>query len=704
MHLTLLPLASLLVSCFIMMMGNGLINILLPVRMGLEAMGTDAIGLVLSLYFVGMLAGAVYARHLISRAGHIRMFAGCLALAAVSILVCSLYTDAMLWGGMRIVIGFCNACAFTAIESWLSESSTKDNRGQVLAFYQVVVLGALFCGQFLINLASPLGTVLFVLSGILLSASIIPIVLSRNSGPVVDDVEPMSLLALLKISPLGVVSCFISGLIYSAAFNMLPVFAAAFGIIDFQLSLYMGAAIMGAFVLQFPIGYLSDRFDRRTILLIILLVSALAGFCVSFLADQEWFWPMSIATAITCGIIACTYPLSISESFDKLRQTEMVAAMGCLVLAFSIGGIIGPYSTALVMKLFGNTTLFGFLGTVQLLLAAFVVYRMFASEALPAEDQEQFVMQGMAVASVSELDPRTEYQESEQPPSPEVIMVTDIADTDPAAAVEMARAVAVSMPEQGAEMAAAVAGVDGVDELRLHEVMLEAVPEQTQSITSAMVTATPDLAYELLSQVAESEPEQLSDVAAQIGSDNPELRLEMARVAVEAEPESAVEVADYYAQVLAEEYEAVRPADREEDTSEQVAVDLVSQISEMVPEQALDIAVTVVEAMPDTAVSVATEYADTLSESQSDRGIEEMIESIDHINTAEEAAQELNQGAVEFVSRLSEAAPEQSLDIAGAVVEAMPECASEVINEISEGDESVDSELMVSLDDRPDVD
>ncbi len=702
MHQTLLPLASLLVSCFIMMLGNGLINILLPVRMGLEAMNTGTIGLILSLYFVGMLAGGLYARHLISRAGHIRMFAGCLALAAVSILVCSLFTDAMLWGVMRILLGFCNACAFTAMESWLSESSTKGNRGQVLAFYQVVVLGALFCGQFLINLASPQGSLLFVLSGILLCASIIPIVLSRNSGPVVEEVEPMSLLALLKISPLGVVSCFISGLIYSAAFNMLPVFAADFGIVDFQLSLYMGAAIMGAFILQFPIGYLSDRFDRRTILLIILIISALAGFSVTLLADQNWFWPMSVVTGISCGIIACTYPLSISESFDKLRQSEMVSAMGCLILAFSIGGIIGPYSTAIIMKQFGNGSLFGFLGVIQLLLAAFVVYRMFAREALPAEDQEQFVMQGMAVAAVSGLDPRTEYQESELPPSPEVVMVTDIAGIDPAAAVKMARAVALSTPDQGAEMAAAVATVDGVDELRLHEVMLEAVPEQAQSITAAMVTATPDLAYELLSQVAQSEPEQLAEVAAQIGSDNPELRLEMARIAVETDPESAVEVASYYAQVLAEEYEAVRPADREEDTSEQVAIDLVSQISDLVPEQATEIAVTVVEAIPDTAVPVATEYADTLSELQNDESIEAMIDSIDHINTPEEAVRELNQDAAEFVSRLSEAAPEQSLDIAGAVVEAMPECASEVINEISEGDESVDSELMVSLDDRPD--
>jgi MFS family permease len=685
-----------------MMLGNGLINILLPVRMGLEAWNTDTIGLVLTLFYIGMLAGGLYARHLIRRAGHIRMFAGCLALAAVSILICSLATDAILWGGMRIVIGFCNACAFTVMESWLSESSTKENRGKVLACYQVVFLVAMFCGQFLINLASPQGTVLFVLSGILLCASIIPIVFSRNSGPTVQEVEPMSLLRLFRISPLGVVSCFTSGVIYSAVFNMLPVFAGGYGIVDFELSLYMGAAVMGAFLLQFPVGYLSDRYDRRLVLLIILLISALAGFGVVLMSDMHWFWPMSVATAINCGIIACIYPMSISESFDKLRQSEMVAAMGCLILAFAIGGIVGPYSAAIIMDLFGNASLFWFTGVIQLLLCVFVVYRMFARAALPIDQQEPFVMQGAAAAPMADLDPRTEYQEPEQPLSPEAVMATDIADSDPAAAVKMARAVALSTPDQGAEIAGAVATVEGIDALRLYEVMLEAVPEQIMTITSAIVTAKTDLAYELVSQLARSHPEQVVEVAAQIGSTIPELRLEMARVAVEAAPESAVEVADYYARVLAEEYEAVRPADREEDTSEQVAVDLVSQISDLVPEQALDVAVAVVEAIPDTAASVAAEYAGNLSECRSDESIEEMIETIDTINTPQEAVQELNQEAVAFVSRLSEAAPEQSLNIAGAVVEAIPECASEVINALSAGDESVEHELVVSLDDRPD--
>jgi MFS family permease len=605
---TLVPLISLFISCFILLLGNGLINVLIPVRMGLDGVNTHTIGMVLSLYFVGMLLGAIYSKNLIRRAAHIRVFAGCVALGAVSILVCSLYSDPILWGGMRIVLGFCNACAYTAMESWLSASSTKETRGKVLATYNAVVLSGLFFGQFFMNMASPEDNVLFVFGGILLCAAVIPMVLSSNSGPVISEVSSMSLRALYKISPLGVVSCLASGVIYSAIFNLLPVFAKDYGIVTFQLSLYMGAAILGAFLLQFPVGYLSDRFDRRTILVILLSISAVADFAVPVLASQGVFWAVFLGTATTSGIIACTYPLSISEAFDKLRQSEMVAAMGSMILAFSIGGILGPYAASVVMDTFGNAWLFYFVALIQLLLCGFVLYRMAVREALPVEEQEHFVMQGASLIAAVELDPRTEYVEQPHTLSAEAETAATIAETDPAAAVKMARAIAMANPVLGVEVAAAVATVDGIDVLRLYEVMKEAVPDKILGVTRAVVMVRPELAYELVSKLAEWYPQQVVSVAAEIGHALPELRVEMARVAVESAPESAIEVAEYYAHVLAAEREALRPADRAEDAGDEAAANIASQLWTLAPEQALDVAEAMVEGMPDSAMFVAEEY------------------------------------------------------------------------------------------------
>lgn len=337
------------------------------------------------------------------------MFAGCVSFGAVSILICSLYAEPLLWGAMRVVMGFCIACAFTAMESWLSDSSSKETRGQVLAIHNAVMLAGLFGGQFFMNVTSPQDNALFVIAGILLCTAVIPMVLSRHAGPVVEDVRSMSLRLLYKRSPLGVVSCLVSGMIYSALFSLLPIFAKEYDIIGFQLSLYMGAAILGAFILQFPVGYLSDRFDRRTVLLVLLIISAIADIAITVFASSSIEWAMFIATAVTSGIIACTYPVSITEAFDKLRQSEMVSAMGSMILAFAIGGIIGPYSASLVMNSFGGVALFYFLAVTQLLLACFVIFRMIARKALPISEQEQFVMQGTTVSSAVVLDPRTAY-------------------------------------------------------------------------------------------------------------------------------------------------------------------------------------------------------------------------------------------------------------------------------------------------------
>ena len=683
MRTVFLPFIALFVSGFILLLGNGLVNVLLPVRMGLEGISTDAIGMVLSLYYIGMLLGATYSKHAIARAGHIRMFAGCVAIGAVSILICSLYSDPVIWGAMRIVLGFCNACAFTAMESWLSGSSDKNSRGKVLAVYNAVILAGLFGGQFFMNIASAMETTLFVIAGILLCASIVPVALSHNRGPVVEEVSPMSLIKLYKISPLGVVSCLVSGTIYSAIFNLLPIYALEYNIVEFRLSLYMGAAIFGAFILQFPVGYLSDTYDRRSVLLGLLFISIIAGLLVTVLAPLGYFSVLCIATAITCGIISCTYPLSIAEVFDRLRQSEMIAAMGCMILVFSIGGIIGPYTAALMMKQFGNVALFYFLAIIQFLLAGFVLHRMGVRKALPTEEQEKFVMQAAAITTPAELDPRSEYMEHPHPVSAEAEAAIAIAEIDPAAAVKLARSMTLSNPKLGVEVAAAVAAVEGIDVLRLYEAMQEAAPRQILAVTRAIVTSQPELAYELVSQLAKWYPAQVVDVAKEIGETFSELRVEMAKVAVESAPESATQVAEYYAQVLSDEREALRPADREEDHSEQDAVNIASQLWQGATDQALDVATAMADAMPELSVPLAQEY---------------ILSNAGEITNDDQA-----QGVVDLVSRLAEAAPEQALDMAVAVVEAVPESAADVATEYagiimdSDNEAQTDSEEAVEL-------
>ena len=728
-------------------------NVLVPVRMGLEGMATDTIGMVLSLFFVGMLIGAIYSKKLIQRVGHIRTFAGSVAIEAICILAFALDTNAWLWGGLRILLGFSQACLLTAMESWLSDSASEKNRGKILAIYNGCILVGLFGGQFLIGAANPAEDKLFIIVGILFTLAALPVLFTRSQAPSIETVAPMSIVTLFHLSPLGVASCLVAGIVYAAIFNLLPVFAAEYQIIDFQLSVFMGCAIAGAFILQFPVGYLSDRFDRRTVLFVLLIISSVACLMVIPLAESGMLIGIFSLTGLTSGIIACLYPLSIAEAFDRLKNSEMVSAMGSMLLAFGIGGAIGPYTASLIMELFGSASLFYFLAATQILLAIFILYRMSVRKSLPVADQEGFVMQSATMSTALDLDPRTEYIEPESPLSHEAEAAVIIAETDPGAAVNMARAMLVNNPVKGAEVAAAVATVPGIDVMRLYEVLKEAAPDQILETTQAIVKAKQDLAGVLVSQLAEWYPQQVVTIAIEIGRVLPELRSEMARIAAESAPESATQVAEYYSQVIAEEREAVRPADRESDTSEADAIDMISELWEASPEHALDVAMAMVDAVPETAVSVAEEYiANAMHEQQAEApnsqastdeadhpGTVELVARISEIapeqaldvavavveaipDSAAEVAAEVagniaddevgtddlnyteetgdNEAAVELVQRLSVAAPDNVLDIAVAVVEALPKSASDVLDEISSDEEARDSEWVDSIDNK----
>jgi MFS family permease len=654
--------------------------------MGLDGVDIDTIGFVLSLYFIGLIFGAIYSKNLIKKSGHIRMFAGCVALSAVSILVCSLYTDPVLWGVMRVLLGFCNACAFTAMESWLSDSATKENRGKLLSVYHGTALSGLFAGQFLMNAADPQESVLFVLAGIFLCMAVTPIVLSRHKGPVVEDVTTMSIKTLSFISPLGMITCFVSGIVYASMFNLLPVFAKTYAITEFNLSIYVGFAIFGAFIMQFPVGYLSDKYDRRTVLLGMICISLVMCFSITIFADNGLSTPLVIATIFAGGTLACLYPLSVSETLDKLKQSEMVAAMSTMILVQAIGGMIGPLTSSILMQKVGTNALFYFIIVVQIFLAVFVIYRMGARKALPISEQETFVMQTSNIPAASLLDPRTEFIEPTQQLSNQAKMAQELAELDPGAAVKMARAITIDNPELGVEVASAVAKVDGIDVLRFYEVMNEAAPNQLYKITQALVTTNPDLAYELVSKLAQWYPTQVVFVAMQIGEALPELRSEMARIAVESAPESATQVAEYYAKVLSEEQQAIRPADREDDTSDEEALNIATQIWESAPDQAINIAVVMADNMPEAAVDLASELATTFHDPKST-----MMEL--SAQTSE------NDLAVELVQRIAEVVPDNAAEIAGAVVDVVPEFASEIVDAISEGLSSKEGEWVNLIND-----
>ncbi len=626
MTATLRSLLSLFLSGFIVMLGNGLINILLPSRLNLENVSTDNIGLIMSMFSVGLLIGGIYTRRLIIRVGHIRVYTACAAMAAISILICYLWVNEWLWAVMRILMGFCIASTNIVSDGWLSERATSDTRARILATNQIVLLSAMFIGSFMINLADISNATLYVLSGLLLCGAVVPIALTSASTPDIDDVPPMPLLKLFLTSPVGIIAVLVCGMILSSLLSMIPIYAEAKGITGFNVSLLVGAAIIGGVLLQYPIGYFADRYERRKVILNIALISMILTVLVPFSIDLGFFICALALISISGGIIASLYPLGIAETFDRLQQSEMGSAIGAMIIIYACGGIIGPYAVGLAMEHTGVNSFFFFMASLQLLFALFIVYRSRVRQSIPTDQQETFVPQGAAGWVSTELDPRTEYVDTPTL-SAEAQTVVNIAHISPTLALDIVSLIAKAFPNKTTEVAGALASIDGIDTTELYNRLHQTTPENQQALVKTIISESPEHSTELVSTVLdEAESDEIAELAVAMTEAAPDHSLEIIEAATEAimdeEPEIVVDIAETYINNIADNWEEMRYADREADDGEQIITDMVSMIAEKAPDQVEEIAMAAAAIIPETDNVISEDTSDNQGTSEPQRSPE----------------------------------------------------------------------------------
>lgn len=400
---------SLLIGAGILILGNGLIGILLPIRLGAEHISPETTGLIMSAYYAGFMLGSKYGQVVIQRVGHIRTFAAFAALLTVTVLTCALIFNPALWAFLRAVIGFCMAALYATIESWLNVRSSNENRGQVLSMYMVTNYLASCLGLFLVNVPETSGFELFCLTALLTSLALVPVVLTRVAGPEIGGIRPLKLKSLYLASPLGVVATFGAGLLSGAFYALGAVYATEINLSRFDISLFMGVPVFGGLVLQWPIGRLSDRYDRRTVLLTILVGTVASSLVLSILSvSAAALLPLLIASAVLGGCLATIYPIAVAHAFDYIDRAVMVSANSSMLFIWSIGATAGPLIASFMMGQLGPTGLFFYLTAVAVLIAGFTRYRMSAREALPANEQTSFVPLTSTSAIAGALDPRAD--------------------------------------------------------------------------------------------------------------------------------------------------------------------------------------------------------------------------------------------------------------------------------------------------------
>ncbi len=402
----------------LLMLGNGLQGTLLGVRANLEGFPTAVTGLVMSAFYLGLLAGSVIAPRLIGQVGHVRVFAAFAAIASAAVLLHAIFPEPILWITVRTLAGFSFAALYIVAESWLNSQAANQHRGQVMSLYMVVTFGGGGLGQLLLNVADPGGFVLFMLVSVLLSVAVVPMLLTTGPVPSVLPGGRPDIGGLLRTSPLGVAGSFISGAAIGAVFGMGAVFATQSGLRVAEVAEFMFAVLVACMLCHFPIGYLADRFDRR----LVLIASAAAGAGLALAAGLTGgLLGLSLLVA-ACLFAFPLYSVSVAHTNDYLDQNAMVAAAGGLMMVNGIGAALGPFAASIVMTGFGPGGFPIYLAAVLGLLATFGVYRTFRRPAVPLDEQGPTVAiaratpVGTMIAQTTALQQMEKAsEESEQP-------------------------------------------------------------------------------------------------------------------------------------------------------------------------------------------------------------------------------------------------------------------------------------------------
>ena len=373
---TIKSVASLLSSYGLLMLANAMFSTLLGLRSKLEGFSTEVTGVIMAGFFFGMLLGAIYAVRVVASAGHIRAFAAFASIMSVSVLAHVLIIDAIAWFFLRAIAGFCMAGMVMIVESWLNERSTNTNRGRVLSLYMMTNYLGGGVGQFLLTVANPDSFQLFSIASIIFSVALVPILLTRATAPKPSVPERMKFSGLFKISPVGVVGTLIAGMTNASFNSMGPIFAASIGLTITQISTFMASILLGGMLLQFPVGRLSDRFDRRGTLIISALLTALGAAGIIWASDQSSVIILFAIGAIYGGFCYTVYPLSSAQVNDMADQDRLVQVSAGLLLAYGTGASIGPIIASQIMGVMGPAGLFYFIAAGAVFLALFALLRI----------------------------------------------------------------------------------------------------------------------------------------------------------------------------------------------------------------------------------------------------------------------------------------------------------------------------------------
>ena len=400
----------------LIMLAHGFQGSLLGVRAVQENFSLTSTGFMLSGYFVGYFFGAKTIPSLISRVGHIRVFAAFASTASIVVLLHSIIISPLTWFILRVITGFSMVCLYTIAESWLNDRASNKNRGSVLSIYMIVLYGSMALGMFFLNFSKPENFQPFILVSLFMSLSLIPILLTKKKPPRFKTISGMTIKELFEASPMGMVSAALCGISHSAMFSLIAVYAASMNFSIFEISFVTFLIAISGAISQWPIGKLSDSYDRRTVIIYSTFLSSFFALCAIFstgnmhlpdglASSKTWFY---IFTGLFAFFSLPLFALIFAHTNDFVSKEKFVSAGAGLQFVFGLGAMSGPFMCSLFMDLIGENGFFIFLIIFQSAIGFYGIYRMRVRSVIGNPDSQFTPMPTTITPIGMELNPTTE--------------------------------------------------------------------------------------------------------------------------------------------------------------------------------------------------------------------------------------------------------------------------------------------------------
>jgi MFS family permease len=412
------PVIPVLLGIILIEASLGIVGAVMGIQMAARDVPSFLIGIVFSAYFVGFLAGSLTCERLINRVGHIRAFGVFAVSASIATLLLAVTDNIYAWAVFKVMAGYAIAGAFVVIESWLNDKASEDNRGRIFAVYMVVSWGAGGLSPLSLNFANTYSDLLFEVSTILMAAAMIPLALTKVGNPEIGHRDPFSILKLIRASPTGVTCCFASGLLTGGFYSLLPVYVEQIGRTPRELSVLIAVGTTAALIVQYPIGYISDHYGRRPVIIGTMAIAAAMAVFIGATPTLPFAWLLGLFFVLT-AFQSPLYALGVGQTNDYVDRKDFVPAAAGLLFLWGVGACIGPTLIGFVMDFVGPEGLFLYLGVGFAVVALFALYRVFRRRAKTPKEQSDYV----PVPNISnvygapELDPRSEFHHPARSPA-----------------------------------------------------------------------------------------------------------------------------------------------------------------------------------------------------------------------------------------------------------------------------------------------